>query len=136
MLIDDIVFYKTTDDLDNKGKVNLYDCYEGFMKGNMFSSLYKGMEGYTPVLLQASSDKDQLVLKIYMVDFALNDLSLYLDIYPDNKEVYSKFREYTENMRELVSLYEKKYGPLELGDAIYSSYMWYKSPWPFEGGEL
>ena len=78
----------------------------------------------------------QLILKIYEYNFALNDLSLYLDLNPDDKNVYSLFKKYTEEQRACVELYEKKYGPLELDDSDYSSYMWYKEPWPFVGGNV
>ena len=71
-----------------------------------------------------------------MYDFALNDLSLYLDLHPKDMEVYKIFKKYTNELKEYVDIYEKKYGPMELDDSQYNSYMWDEGPWPFIGGGL
>ena len=67
-------------------------------------------------------------------DFALNDLSLYLDLHPDDNDVYELFKKYTEEETKYVDMYVKKYGPMELDDSPYNNYMWDEGPWPFIGG--
>ena len=54
----------------------------------------------------------------------------------DDDYTYNLFRKYTEESKKYIDLYEKKYGPLELCDSNYTSYMWEKGPWPFTGGSL
>ncbi len=129
MFFDDIIF-----NFKNDNNVDLFNYEDGFMYGNMFKNEYDQYNNYKPIKLDCDSEKGKLLLKIYEYDFALNDLSLYLDLYPEDSEVYKLFRLYTEEERKYVSLYEKQYGPMELGDSNYSSYMWDKGPWPFSGG--
>ena len=63
-------------------------------------------------------------------------LSLYLDLHPNDEQIYKLFKVYTEKENKLVNEFEKKYGPLDVYESNYDSYMWYKGKWPFEGVEL
>ena len=112
----------------------LFDCEEGFMYGNMFKNEYDSYKNYKPVKLESKTDVGKLLLMIYEYDFALNDLSLYLDLHPEDMEVYKLFKRYAEEQRKYVDIYEKKFGPMELDDSNYSNYLWYEGPWPFIGG--
>ncbi len=131
MFFDDIIF-----NMKNDNDVKLFDSKDGFMYGNMFKDEYDPYKNYRVVKLESNTDKGNLLLKIYEYDFALNDLSLYLDLHPDDNDVYKVFRKYTEEERDCVATYEKKYGPLELDNSMYSSYLWDEGPWPFIGGEF
>lgn len=131
MFFEDIVFNH-----DNSNNVNLYSSKDGLILGNMFKDEFKGYKNYKPNKIIANSEKEELLLKIYEYDFALNDLSLWLDIHPDDNKIYNYFRKYTEELRELVKLYESKYGPMELDFSDYEKYQWYKGKWPFEGVDL
>lgn len=130
MFFDDIIFNMKTDD------VSLFNSEDGFMYGNMFKNEYDSYKNYRVARLQSVNDRGSLLLKIYEYDFALNDLSLYLDLHPEDNRIYELFKKYTEEERRYVDLYEKKYGPLELDCSDYSNYMWYEGPWPFIGGGL
>lgn len=129
MLFENIIF-------DLKPDNNLYNPKEGFIKGNMFKNEYDPYKNYSPCELNANDEKGELVLKIYEYDFALNDLSLYLDLHPDDESIYRLFKKYTDEQKSCVDLYEAKFGPLELNHSEYSNYMWEKGPWPFEGGNV
>lgn len=129
MFFDDILF-----NIKNDDNVKLFDVKEGFMYGNMFKNEYDPYKNYKVAQLESNSDRGSLLLKIYEYGFALNDLSLYLDLHPEDNEVYKLFRKYTEEEREYVDLYEKKYGPLELDSSMYNNYLWEEGPWPFIGG--
>lgn len=134
MFFDDIIF-NISDNYylsDNK----LYGCSEGFMYGNMFKDEYRPYKNYKVSKLEGTNDKGDLLLKIYQYDFALNDLSLYLDLYPNDKNIYETFKLYTEKLHECVSEYERKYGPMELDNSNYNSYKWFEGVWPFIGGEV
>ncbi len=133
MFFDDILFDTNVKMMNTP---NLFNEKEGLMYGNMFRNEYDQYKNYHVTKINALTDKEELLLKIYEYDFALNDLSLYLDLHPDNDYVYNQFRKYTEESKKCIDLYEKKYGPLELCDSNYTSYMWEKGPWPFEGGNI
>ncbi len=129
MFFEDIIF-----DYPMKDNDKLFNEVEGFKYGNMFRNEYNPYKNYQVSKLRASNEKEELLLKIYESDFALNDLNLYLDLHPNDDEVYKLFRKYTEDERKYVDRYEKMYGPLNLCDSDYQNYMWDKGPWPFEGG--
>lgn len=129
MFFDDIIFNIK----DNDNKV-LFDHEDGFMYGNMFRNEYDSYKNYRVPKLDSNTEIGKLLLKIYQYDFALNDLSLYLDLHPEDMDVYKVFKKYTEELREYVDLYEKKNGPMELDESNYNNYLWYEGPWPFIGG--
>lgn len=129
MFFDDIIF-----NFNDNNKTSLFDYENGFMYGNMFKDEYDSYKNYKVPKLEGVNEKADLLLKIYQYDFALNDLSLYLDLHPDNKEIYNLFKLYTEEEKKYVEIYEKKYGPMELDNSPYNSYMWDEGPWPFIGG--
>lgn len=129
MFFDDIIFNIK----DNENKV-LFDHEDGFMYGNMFRNEYDSYKNYRVAKLDSNTEIGKLLLKIYQYDFALNDLSLYLDLHPEDMDVYKVFKKYTEELREHVDLYEKKNGPMELDESNYNNYLWYEGPWPFIGG--
>ena len=129
MFFDDIIFNIK----DNDNKV-LFDHEDGFMYGNIFRNEYDSYKNYRVAKLDSNTEIGKLLLKIYQYDFALNDLSLYLDLHPEDMDVYKVFKKYTEELREYVDLYEKKNGPMELDESNYNNYLWYEGPWPFIGG--
>lgn len=129
MFFDDIIFNIK----DNDNKV-LFNHEDGFMYGNMFRNEYDSYKNYRVAKLDSNTEIGKLLLKIYQYDFALNDLSLYLDLHPEDMDVYKVFKKYTEELREYVDLYEKKNGPMELDESNYNNYLWYEGPWPFIGG--
>lgn len=133
MFFDDILF---DSNIKMMNTPRLFNEKEGLMYGNMFRNEYVPYKNYHVTKLNALSEKEELLLNIYEYDFALNDLSLYLDLHPDDDYTYNLFRKYTEESKKYIDLYEKKYGPLDLCDSNYTSYMWEKGPWPFTGGSL
>lgn len=135
MIFEDIIFNYNNDAM-GYDKTNLYDANTGFLMGNMFQDEYIGYKNYQVSKLVPTNEKGVLLLQIYALDFAMLDLSLYLDLYPDKKEVFEKFKEYSNRLNQLMMEYERRYGPLELNEANYDSYLWYKGKWPFEGVEI
>lgn len=133
MFFDDIIF---TDNYEVKRNNNTFGVTEGFMLGNMFKDEYDAYKNYKVQRLNATNEKGALLLMIYEFDFAINDLSLKLDLNPNDKELYELFRKFTMEEKRLVTMYENKYGPLELCESDYENYEWYKGKWPFEGGNI
>ena len=129
MFFEDVIF-----SIKDDNNVMLFDYDEGFIYGNMFKNEYDSYKNYKPVKLESNTEVGRLLLKIYQYDFAINDLSLYLDLHPEDEDVYKTFKKYVEEQRKCVDIYEKKFGPLELDDTDYNSYIWYEGPWPFVGG--
>ena len=116
----------------NDNKNELFSASEGFLYGNMFKDEYVPYKEYKPLIIAANDEKGKILLMIYQLDFAMNDLSLYLDLNPNDKEKYLLFRDYTDKLNMYVKSYEEKYGPLELCNSDYENYEWVKSALPFK----
>ena len=113
----------------------LFNPKEAIERGNLFKNIYDPYNGYTYGKLKASNEKEEMLLSILMYKFALNDLNLYLDIYPNNIEYINLYKKYANEEKKLCNEYESKYGPLTcdspyIGDNYFN---WIKSPWPWEG---
>jgi hypothetical protein len=65
------------------------------------------------------------------LSFAINDLNLYLDLHPDDKNINSKFNDYCKKLCEKELEYINMYGPLELEQTSKDKFNWINSPWPW-----
>lgn len=76
-------------------------------------------------------DKETLLKNIMSLDFSINDLSLYLDTHPNDRNALDKHLEYVKKYNELVSIYENKFGPLTLYTEQ-NTWEWGETMWPWE----
>lgn len=70
---------------------------------------------------------------VMALDFACQDLSLYLDSHPNDKEAFSVYRGLLRLSEKAKSAYTEKYGAIcktDLADA--NEYSWLHGPWPWE----
>ncbi len=112
---------------------NILEPMEGFLRGNMFRNEYKPYKNLTYYKLNPKNEKEKMLYKIMALSFAINDLNLYLDLHPDNKETFDLFKKYIQDKKVLVKEYAKNYGPLTLDKTTGSKYNWIDSPWPWDG---
>ena len=115
-------------------KDNLYDPYQGFIRGNMFKDLYDPYKLNNPYNIEPANDQAKMLTCIDALSFAMIDLNLYLDIYPNSKEYIDLFNRYRIEKNNLVKEYENKYGPLTLDSDANNTYPWTwdRMPWPWE----
>lgn len=114
----------------------LFNSKEGLNKGNMFKNEYNQYKNYVFKVL-VKGDRDELLLKIQELTFKMIDLGLYLDINPNNNEIFSEYKETVDLLKKHKEKYENNYGPLCLESNInFNSFLWNKDPWPWinEGG--
>lgn len=111
---------------------------EGFQRGNMQRDEYKSYKNYNSVMLQASNDREQKMLKVMEYAFAIVDLNLYLDMHPEDMEAYRLYKSYIDEGRKAEQEYINVYGPLVITNADTSNYEWLKNPWPWDsmGGNM
>lgn len=131
--------FNTNFNISNNNKVSkkndLINIKEGFQKGNLFSNLYSPYKNYKYGTLNPTSKQEELLYNILMYTFTLNELDLYLDNYPNDKDIINLYNKYLTEKINLVNEYEKKYEILTL-DSKYldeNKWKWIKSPWPWEG---
>jgi spore coat protein JB len=76
----------------------------------------------------------ELMEKIQMVDFALVELTLYLDTHPQDTQAIQQFNQLAVESRELKNAYEQQFGPLRQFGGSFSGYPWNwgDSPWPWQ----
>lgn len=119
---------------DNK----ILEPMEGFLRGNMFKDEYVPYKNLTYFKLNPINEKENMLYKIMALDFAINDLSLCLDLNPNKKEEFDLFKKYVKEKEKLTKEYENLFGPLTLTHTTSSTYNWINSPWPWEklGGSM
>ena len=79
------------------------------------------------------TDKEMLK-QIREYKFAVNELALYLDTHPYDREALSLHRNYAEELEKLKKEYERMYGPLTIYcPANQREWKWVDEPWPWEG---
>jgi len=112
----------------------ILDPYQGFIRGNIFNNLYDGYKNLKPSNIEPNNDREALLVQWLQYEFSLNDLNLYLDLYPNDVEALTLYKRYLDIDKEVKMEYEKKYGPLCLDSNYVSdnSWKWIKSPWPWE----
>ena len=133
-------YFNIGNDLNNSSNSNNYPKptndiltpKQGLNLGNLFASEYDRYKDYRPRELRANNAKEEALLEIRELSFAVNDLNLKLDIEPDNMEYFNLFKEYASALDEKVREYSNKYETLELCQDLKDKYTWYQSPWPWE----
>lgn len=118
--------------MNDKNNNDLYDAREGFLKGNMFKDEYLPYKNYAIMQIVPKDKKEELELKIYELDFAINDLNLHLDLHPDDKEMFDLFKHYIKKANSYKEEYINLVGPICLTDVTGNNYNWLSS-WPWEG---
>ena len=69
------------------------------------------------------------------LDFAVDELGLYLTTHPTDQEALDLYWTYVQLANEGRQKYQKLYGPLLQTDRpADGSYAWLKDPWPWERG--
>ena len=105
---------------------------EKYLRGNMFDDLFKPYKNMTYLKPKLKTEREKDLFEIQKYSFMINDYNLYLDIYPDDKNVLNKYNEATDKLHMLKKEYQKKYGPLMVTKGGYDKYMWSSSPWPWD----
>lgn len=79
-------------------------------------------------------DKAQkdLLLEIMEVSFALVETGLYLNTHPYDEKALRYHNNSSAAYRELVDMYQSKYGPLTYTGMSNYPWSYIESPWPWE----
>ncbi|MFC7060482.1 spore coat protein CotJB [Halobacillus seohaensis] len=84
--------------------------------------------------MKPSKEQLQLMEQIQQVDFALVELTLYLDTHPQDYTSIQQFNQLASQSKQLKNQYEQQFGPLRQYGESYSSYpwSWNDAPWPWQ----
>lgn len=118
----------------SKQDLDLYDPYEGFIRGNMYKNLYNPYKINSPYEIKPMNEQAEMLTYIDALCFACIDLSLYLDIFPNNKDAINLFNKYNSQKKNLMDKYQEKFGPLTLDSDALNAYpwAWNERPWPWD----
>ncbi len=113
---------------------DLYDAYDGFIRGNMFKNLYNQYKISKPYEIKPMNDQAQLLTYVYALGFASTDLNLYLDNFPNDKEMIELYNQYIVELKRVKEEYESHFGPLcvENININKNKWLWNNAPWPWE----
>ena len=70
-------------------------------------------------------------MQIRELKFSVNDLALYLDTHPNDRNALNLHNQYSQNLRNLTNQYQKKFGPLTI-ECPCNKWRWIDLPWPWE----
>ena len=111
---------------------NLFDIYNGFIRGNMFPDLFNNYKITRPYDVKPMNEQAELLTKVDAYCFAAHDLNLYLDTHPNDRDMINLFKELSLDSKMAIDEYEKKYGSLFVDSSVTYPWAWNKSPWPWE----
>ena len=79
-----------------------------------------------------TAPRDVLMRNIQETDFALYEITLYLDTHPHDEKALALLKEYAERSKELKHKYQSLYGPLTPAANTADTWEWVCGPWPWE----
>ncbi len=80
-----------------------------------------------------NKSKDELLDELSAVCFVVQDIKLFLDTHPCDKDMISMYREYVAQSKQLKQQYEAFYGPLVAETyEPEEKWRWIDDPWPWE----
>lgn len=125
-------------DVNFNRTVNILSPMEGFLRGNCFADEYVPYKNLTYLKLNPKNEQEKLLYQVMAYSFIINDLNLYLDLHPDDRQVLDLFKKYVREEKELCQEYIRKYGPLEVSEVTGNKFNWINSPWPWDnkGGSI
>lgn len=107
-----------------------YDADDALKNGTLFPGLnlpfHMAMQNRFPTVPKALAE-------LMALDFAIDELGLYLDTHPDDMEALDVFNSYISLAKQGRARYESAYGPLaKRYISEDGKYTWINSPWPWE----
>lgn len=78
-------------------------------------------------------EREDMLMKIKELNFAVVELGLYLDTHPEDQRALCLHRKYAKELKDLKDKYQKVYGPLTIYFPC-NKWRWLEEPWPWEGG--
>ncbi len=106
-----------------------YEAPMGLVRGTLYPGLdlpFMGMVNRNPLPETPST-------QLQALGFALNELALYLDTHPEDKEALELYRRYQKMHHDAAAVYSDKCGPMTHGTPVdHPRYTWMDEPWPWE----
>ena len=82
---------------------------------------------------QMNDRRREMMMKIKELNFAIIELSQYLDTHSEDRKALCLHNHYARELKELMDKYQKVYGPLMMNFPC-NKWRWIEEPWPWERG--
>lgn len=106
-----------------------YEARRGLIRGTMYPGLDLPFQGR----VNTKELNVTPLTELQALNFAVQDLQLYLDTHRDDREALQALRAYQQMYRDCREQYERKYGPLnQHGMDDCEEFRWLDDPWPWE----
>ena len=116
------------------GTLNLFPPDEGFARGTIFRGLYEPYKKQTPIRPVPTTERERMLHDVNKYYFALHEMRMYLDNFPDDQEAINVFTNFQRNYIKAKREYEKRYERLTLKqESRYRPLNWTVGKWPWEG---
>lgn len=80
-----------------------------------------------------NSNRQTLMKRVQMYEFALVEANLFLDSHPDDQEALKYYSKYAGLLQEAKAAYEKQFGSLTPAAADGATrWSWVDDPWPWD----
>ena len=106
-----------------------YEARKALVRGTLFPGLdlpFMGMVNQNELPVTPKTE-------LQVLGFAVQELALYLDTHPEDKEALELYRAYQEMVHKGMMSYSEKCGPLTHHCPVNDgTYTWMNDPWPWE----
>lgn len=83
------------------------------------------------------NEREVLLKRVQVCDFALNDAALFLDTHPTDKDALNFYQKHKEMRKAAAKEYTSKYGPITKSDYDGGDrWTWVDGPWPWQNEEV
>ena len=105
-----------------------YDATTALSQGTLFPGLTLPFMNYVNKPGNITGELGELMA----LDFVINELGLYLDTHPDDKEALELYLQYVDLSKEAAARYTAAFGPITQEQVTSAGYTWLKNPWPWD----
>lgn len=114
---------------NNNNFTSVYNnTYTDNMESPLVSNSYNGC-GCEPTRVVDCDARREMMQEIRCLEFAINELALYLDTHPEDEKALCLHRKYCKEAKELKDKYQKVFGPLTINFPC-NKWRWLEEPWP------
>ena len=109
-----------------------YGRAEALQAGTLFPGLNLPFKA---AIATSKNITNTALAELMALDFAVDELALYLSTHPEDKEVLDLYWNYVQLAKEGRKKYQQRYGPLQITERPDDGgFGWLDDPWPWDRG--